>query len=161
MIGLMHKGLWHVAAVTFLALAGCSGEKVDRPVSDWARDPDPCVSRTAAAIAASGRPWPNEVVDDSHRLRQFDFWIGEQLYVLPGDTPLRADHFAPLQHPLRYSVITGSAAAFLGLAPPAGPVGATLYGQVNCDIRKPAEEWKEHREPAFSSREEAVQYYHE
>ncbi|MCG2593932.1 hypothetical protein LZ009_14210 [Ramlibacter sp. XY19] len=157
----MLKCLRHVAAMTLFVLAGCSDKPSNLPVSHWRQDPDACISRTAAAIEASGRPWPNEVVDSSHRVRQFDFWIGEQLYVLPGETPLRADHFAPLHHPLRYWVVTGSASALLGVAPPAGPVGPTLFGQVNCDLSKPTAEWKERREPAFASRDEAVDYYRE
>ena len=52
-----------------LPLSGCEKpvKPNDLPVSHWLNDPDPCISKTAAAIVASGRPWPNETWDEKHQ----------------------------------------------------------------------------------------------
>lgn len=149
-----------------LGLLGCKSENPnDYTVSHWLKDPDPCVRKTAAAIVASGRPWPNETLDDKHRLVRFDFWVGDQLYDLPASVPIRYNNFSPRAHPLKYSVVTGNGEEFLGVprehqkTGAAGGVGATLSGNVYCRIDLPPSERIENAPYSSATRTEALRQY--
>jgi hypothetical protein len=153
-----------LAALVALGLLGCGKQENpnDWPVSHWLNDPDPCVRETAAAIVASGKPWPNEVRDEKGKLIRFDFWIGDQFYELPGDTPLIRNGFAPHAHPLRYSSVSGHAETFLGVPRDKWlkfkhpGVGGTLYGNVYCSNNLPPNEWIEARALHAPNRNEAI-----
>ncbi|MEO5671715.1 MAG: hypothetical protein ABIR26_13560 [Ramlibacter sp.] len=160
-----------MVVITILGLTaqhGCSRHEDpnDYPVSYWLNDPDPCVRKTAAAIVASGRPWPNETLNDKHQLMRFDFWIGDQLYDLPAEVPIRYNNFSPKAHPLKYSVVTGNADAFLGVSQKERHVGsrhpgvpATLFGDVRCNSGELPSKWKENWWPMSTTRHEAIKYF--
>lgn len=153
-----------VAGLAAVVVLGCSKPENpnDWPVSHWLNDTDPCVSKTAAAIVASGRPWPNETLDDKHQLVRFDFWIGDQLYDMPAEVPIRYNGFSARAHPLKYSVVTGHAETFLGIPREKWlkfkhpGVGGTLYGNVKCNSNDPASQWVEARWINAPTRDEAI-----
>ena len=149
-----------------LPLSGCEKpvKPNDLPVSHWLNDPDPCISKTAAAIVASGRPWPNETWDEKHqKLIKFDFWIGDQLYELPGDTPLGFNGFGPHAHPFKYSSVSGDAESFLGIpkdkwgAGPSNPkIGSAITGNAYCNTKFPPNQWIEAKWTNVPTRNEAI-----
>lgn len=161
-VSLLHLLL---AVVLVAGLTGCGKDNPNEwTVNRWVDDADPCTSATARAIAASGRPWPNEKLDAKGRLAQFDMWIGSQLFELSAAVPLAASGFLPRAHPLRYMVVSGNAEEFLGVAvdrrhgtKESPGVPATLFGLLQCRTGDRRSAWIEQREITAPTRQQAVQ----
>lgn len=138
------RASFRVFLVLVAALALCACEKRvhpnDLPVSHWLKDEDACIRKTAESIIASGRPWPNEVweadVNGQQYLAQFDLWIGDQLYVMPGGfgrTFLTRNGFDATHNPWKYTSVSGNLESVLDIPQQKFKVGGTLYGNVVCE----------------------------
>lgn len=134
----------------------------DRPVSYWLNDPDPCVRLSAAAIIASGRPYPNEVRDAQHKLVRYDVWIADQLYELSGKGRFLRENVGSSgkRNPWKYMEVAGTIPEMLDIPSPSfkdSRVSAAMSGTVHCEIGRPPSERAEARQMFASTRAELVQ----
>lgn len=149
-----------IAAFTILLLTAMHGCRDysnlnNEPVSYWLNDADSCIRDTAKAIINSGRPFPNEIRDSHGKIERKDFWIGSQLYELPGWFPIEVSDFLPKSHPLRLKMVFGNADYILKRTPQKfadSRVGGSLYGSVRCYSNSPKETWIVNTVPIASTR---------
>ncbi len=140
---------WRTLLLILSALTLTACEKPihpnDLPVSHWLKDEDACIRKTAESIIASGRPWPNEVreirEDKQDHLVQYDLWIANQLYVMPGEPSfLTRNGFDATHHPWKYTAVSGNLENVLGIPQQKfkdWKVGGTLYGNIYCSWGEP------------------------
>jgi hypothetical protein len=152
------------AAIGFLAvilaLGACERREdvKNKPLAAWLSDSDACVRQTAQSIMASGRPWPNEIRDQSGYLTRIDLWLANQLYVLPVEAGFAfAINEASRNAPIRYSFF-GNVENILDVPPERylqfkhPGVVSTLYGSIRCYNHEPKDKWVESTWPNASTR---------
>jgi hypothetical protein len=150
-------------------LAGCEKpvHPNDLPVSHWLKDQNACIRKTAQSIIQSGRPWPNEVIDERPNqfgqfpLVRYDLWVADQLYELPGKGQfLRRNGFDSRHAPWKYTSVSGNLEDVLGIPQQRFKdykVGGTLFGNLICQIDGPSSNWIENRAHHAPTREALIQ----
>lgn len=150
-------------------LAGCEKpvHPNDLPVSHWLNDQDTCIRKTAQSIIQSGRPWPNEVIDErpnqfgKYPLIRYDLWVADQLYELPVKGQfLKRNGFDARHSPWKYTSVSGNIGDVLGIPQQRFKdykVGGTLLGNLVCQIDRDPSDWVENRAMHAPTREGLIQ----
>jgi len=150
-------------------LAGCEKpvHPNDLPVSHWLNDQNTCIRKTAQSIIQSGRPWPNEVIDERPNqlgrfpLIRYDLWVADQLYELPGKGQfLKRNGFDARHSPWKYTSVSGNLEDVLGIPQQKfkdHKVGGTLFGNLICQIDEPPSRWIENRADHAPTRAALIQ----